>query len=185
MSGFISWNLAKTASMEPLWGWTPSIFEHERTLPTCPILQRDTSGYGPCSTTRLCCILCESPNYLYSVTAGQADWFPILNRAACMTWRLVLLVVMSRSYRRWSWLSLVVEQGLKLLQTKLAAEKRLDEANARIAQLETDVETLLRELNERREHEPNMLETRRKVSSGWWWFSWCKLEHILIDYLPR
>ncbi|KAI5118557.1 hypothetical protein M0805_002937 [Coniferiporia weirii] len=67
--------------------------------------------------------------------------------------------------------------GLKLLQTKLATEKHLEEANARIRQLEEEVGTLL--LEQERQDSASMPNAPRDghgldakpTPSRWWWFT--------------
>ncbi|THH05115.1 hypothetical protein EW145_g5030 [Phellinidium pouzarii] len=62
--------------------------------------------------------------------------------------------------------------ALQLVQTKLATEKHLDEANARIKQLEEEVEMLLFRAQETRHNLSKAGDTlSAKSAPSWWWFS--------------
>ncbi|KAH8113364.1 hypothetical protein DFH11DRAFT_1775017 [Phellopilus nigrolimitatus] len=57
--------------------------------------------------------------------------------------------------------------GLQLLQTKLATEKYLDEANKRIKQLETELQELQQE-QELRSNSSQLVKSADSVSRWWW-----------------
>ncbi|EJD01048.1 uncharacterized protein FOMMEDRAFT_48005, partial [Fomitiporia mediterranea MF3/22] len=63
--------------------------------------------------------------------------------------------------------------GLQLVRTKLATEKYLDEANARIAQLEEEIKRLQSEQEEEARRTRNSEyaggKKKRKEPSRWWW----------------
>ncbi|KAH9963170.1 hypothetical protein BC827DRAFT_1129260 [Russula dissimulans] len=65
-----------------------------------------------------------------------------------------------------------VYMGLQLLQTCLSHEKYLDEARARVEELEREIDTLV--LERRYAHTPGAISTKDQENAAGSWFGWLK-----------